>query len=82
MGEYAALIAEHFELAGDHDRAADWYARAAHQAQAIYAAGLAIEYYRKVLALLPAGPSLAVANAMRRATAHEGLGEMLLWQGR
>ena len=82
VGEYAALIAEHFELAGDHDRAADWYARAAHQAQAIYAAGLAIEYYRKVLALLPAGPSLAVADAMRRATAHEGLGEMLLWQGR
>lgn len=82
VGEYAGLIAEHFERADDPERAADWYARAALQAQSTYAAGVAIEHYRKVLALLPAQHDRDVAGAMRRATAYEGLGEMLLWQGR
>jgi class 3 adenylate cyclase/tetratricopeptide (TPR) repeat protein len=81
VGEYAGLIGEHFERAGAPARAADWYARAARQAQAIYASEVAIGYYRKVLMLLPAN-EVDVAQAMRRAAAYEGLGEMLLWQGR
>lgn len=80
VGEYAGLIGEHFELAGEPERAADWYARAGRQAQAIYASELAIGSFQKVLALLPEGRE--VAPAMRRAAAYEGLGEMLLWQGR
>jgi predicted ATPase/class 3 adenylate cyclase len=80
VGEYAGLIAEHFERADDRVRAADWYARAGRQAQAIYASDLAIGYFQKVLALLPEGGD--VAPALRRAAAYEGLGEMLLWQGR
>jgi tetratricopeptide (TPR) repeat protein len=80
VGEYAGLIAEHFEQAGEQVRAADWYARAGHQAQAIYASDLAVGCFQKVLALLPEGND--VAQALRRAAAYEGLGEMLLWQGR
>lgn len=82
VAEYAGLIAEHFERAGDADRAADWYARAASQAQEIYASDVAAEHYRKVLRLLPAAEERDVAGAMRKAAAYEGLGEMLLWQGR
>ncbi|MBK9943205.1 MAG: AAA family ATPase [Kouleothrix sp.] len=82
VGEYAGLIGEHFERAGARARAADWYARAAKQAQAIYASDVAIDFYRKVLALLPAGHDRDVAESLRRAAAYEGLGEMLLWRGR
>jgi predicted ATPase len=80
VGEYAGLIGEHFERAGAPARAAEWYARAARQAQAIYASDEAVAFYQKVLALLPEGAD--VAQALRRADAYEGLGEMLLWQGR
>jgi predicted ATPase/class 3 adenylate cyclase len=79
VGEYAGRIGEHFERAGARARAADWYGRAGRQAQAIYASDVAIGYYQKVLALLPADTD--VAQALRRAAAYEGLGEMLLWQG-
>ena len=82
VGEYAGLIGEHFERADERDRAADWYARAARQAQALYAPDVALEYFRRVLALLSEGDGGDVAEAMRRAAAYEGLGEMLLWQGR
>jgi tetratricopeptide (TPR) repeat protein len=58
-----------------------WFARAARQAQAIYASDVAVAYFQKVLALLPPGEG-DVAQALRRAAAYEGLGEMLLWQGR
>jgi class 3 adenylate cyclase len=81
VGEYAGLIGEHFERAGAPARAAEWYGRAARQAQATYASDVAVAYYQKLLALLPAGESV-VAQALRRAAAYEGLGEMLLWQGR
>ncbi|HEU5104076.1 MAG TPA: tetratricopeptide repeat protein, partial [Roseiflexaceae bacterium] len=81
VGEYAGLIGEHFDRAELPNRAAEWYARAARQAQAIYASDVAVAYYQKVLALLPPGEG-DVAQALRRAAAYEGLGEMLLWQGR
>jgi tetratricopeptide (TPR) repeat protein len=81
VGEYAGLIGEHFERAGAPARSAEWYGRAARQAQAIYASDVAVAYYQKVLALLPPAES-DVAQALRRAAAYEGLGEMLLWQGR
>jgi predicted ATPase/class 3 adenylate cyclase len=81
VGEYAGLIGEHFDRAELPTRAAEWYGRAARQAQAIYASDVAVAYYQKVLALLPPGEG-DVAQALRRAAAYEGLGEMLLWQGR
>jgi class 3 adenylate cyclase/predicted ATPase len=81
VGEYAGQIGEHFERAGAPARAAEWYGRAARQAQAIYASDEAVAFYQKMLALLPPGAN-DVAQALRRAAAYEGLGEMLLWQGR
>jgi class 3 adenylate cyclase/tetratricopeptide (TPR) repeat protein len=47
--EYSALIAEHYERAGEEGAAAHWYARAGAQAQASYAPASAIEAYEKAL---------------------------------
>jgi predicted ATPase/class 3 adenylate cyclase len=50
-GEYAGLIGEHYERAGDARRAAEWYARAGRQAAATDAPAAAVDYTRKALAL-------------------------------
>lgn len=54
INEVAALVAGHFEQAGDVAKAAEWFGRAGHQARAGYAPATAIDYFRKALALLPA----------------------------
>jgi predicted ATPase/class 3 adenylate cyclase len=53
INEVAALVAGHFEQAGDTAKAAEWFGRAGQQAQAGYAPATAIDYFRKALALLP-----------------------------
>lgn len=75
--EYAAIIAEHYETAGELPQAGGWYARAAAQAQAGYAPEAAIGYYRKALSFLP--PDTAPE---RKVALYHGLGEMLRWQAR
>ncbi len=55
VGEYAGLIAEHFERAGAADDAAEWYGRAGRQARETYAPETAIRYYRKALGFLNVG---------------------------
>ncbi|MBU0494451.1 MAG: tetratricopeptide repeat protein [Chloroflexi bacterium] len=60
--QYAALIAEHYEQAGEIASAAAWYGRAGAQAQAAYAPDAAIGYYRKAFdftAQLGGTPALA-----------------------
>lgn len=52
IAEYAGLIAEHYELAGEHTAAAELYETAAQRAQQAYDPELAIDYYRKALLLL------------------------------
>ncbi|HEX8294007.1 MAG TPA: adenylate/guanylate cyclase domain-containing protein, partial [Pyrinomonadaceae bacterium] len=47
VGEYAGLIAEHFERAGAPEDAAEWYGRAGRLARETYAPETAISYYRK-----------------------------------
>ncbi len=47
--EYAGLIAEHSERAGDLLAAAEWYGRAAKQAAGAYMPETAISYYQKAL---------------------------------
>gem|GEM_PF-809081 len=47
--EYAAVIAEHFELSKELESAAEWYGRAGHQARASYAPEAAIVFYGKAL---------------------------------
>lgn len=50
--EYAGLIAEHYERAGESDQAAEWYSRAGSQALSTSANPSAIDYYQKALTLL------------------------------
>lgn len=79
--EYAGLIGEHYERAGERAQAAQWYGRAGRQAQDTYAPEVAIDYYRKALGLLPeaAGPLDAPAQ---RVVLYEGLGGELGRLGR
>ncbi len=51
--EYAALIAEHCELAGEAEPAAGWYERAAEQAAARYANAEAVRCFSRALELTP-----------------------------
>ncbi len=76
--EYAGLIGQHYELAGEQATAATWYGAAAKQAQDTYALAAAIDYYQKALAFLPDG----VAQAAERVTLYEGLGEVLRLEAR
>jgi predicted ATPase/class 3 adenylate cyclase len=82
-GGYAGLIGEHYERAGETGQAAEWYGRAARQAQDTYAPETAIGYYQKALEFLESseaseGPEVYT----RRLELYEGLGEMLRWQAR
>ena len=52
IGEYAGVIAEHYERAGENMQAAELYELAAVRARETYTPDLAIEYYRKALALI------------------------------
>ena len=53
VNEYAGRVGEHYELAGEFPRAAQWYARAGKQAQLTYENEAAIRYYQKALSFLP-----------------------------
>ncbi len=52
IGEYAGVIAEHYERAGENMQAAELYELAAIRAREAYTPDLAIEYYRKALSLI------------------------------
>ncbi|HRQ36418.1 MAG TPA: adenylate/guanylate cyclase domain-containing protein [Chloroflexota bacterium] len=52
VAENAGLIAEHYEMAGERTAAAELYEMAAQRAQHAFDPELAIDYYRKALALL------------------------------
>jgi ABC-type oligopeptide transport system substrate-binding subunit/class 3 adenylate cyclase len=52
IGEYLALIAEHYEHAGDSEKAADYLLRAGDRARAVAAYSEAIDAYVRALALL------------------------------
>lgn len=91
VGEYAGLIGEHYEHAGEMVQAARWYGRAGRQARSTYAPDVAIGYYRKALTLLlpdeaadvSEGAQLGVeVYAVQQVGLFEGLAEMLLWQAR
>jgi class 3 adenylate cyclase/tetratricopeptide (TPR) repeat protein len=78
LDDFAGRIARHFELAGDTERAAEWYGRAGQRAQDLYAPQTAIERYRCALNLLP----MRIETAAQRVNLNEGLGQMLHWQAR
>ncbi|HWW76494.1 MAG TPA: tetratricopeptide repeat protein, partial [Pyrinomonadaceae bacterium] len=86
VGEYAGLIAEHYERAQARQDAAEWYGRAGRQARETYAPETAISFYRKALDFLGAaspasGEDDVSLNALRMEW-YEGLGEVLRVQAR
>ncbi len=86
VGEYAGLVGEHYERAGQAIQSAEWYGQAGRQARNTYAPEAAIAYYQKALALLLDEPSevfeTTESHAVQQIPLYEGLGEMLLWQAR
>jgi predicted ATPase/class 3 adenylate cyclase len=80
--EVSGLVALHFEQAGKQAEAADWFGRAGQQARRSYAPALAIDYYRKGLALLPAAPLPADQLQAKQLEWSEGLIEVLGAQAR
>jgi tetratricopeptide (TPR) repeat protein len=86
VGEYAGLIAEHYERAQSPEDAAEWYGRAGRQARETYAPETAIRYYRKALDFLASrgaveGEEDTALHALRLEW-YEGLGEVLRVQAR
>jgi tetratricopeptide (TPR) repeat protein len=72
LDDYAALIADHFEDAGDLTAAAPWLERAGKHAQASYAPNTAIRHYRAALRHKDSLESPLQSL--------DGLGTMLNWQ--
>jgi serine/threonine protein kinase/tetratricopeptide (TPR) repeat protein len=86
VGEYAGLIAEHYDRAQSAEDAAEWYGRAGRQARESHAPESAIGFYRKALAFIAVvergEDSDALAIQALRMEWYEGLGEVLRVQAR
>jgi tetratricopeptide (TPR) repeat protein len=86
VGEYAGLIAEHYDRAQSAEDAAEWYGRAGRQARESHAPESAIGFYRKALAFISvverSEDSDAIAIQALRMEWYEGLGEVLRVQAR
>ncbi|HEX8722069.1 MAG TPA: protein kinase [Pyrinomonadaceae bacterium] len=85
VGEYAGLIAEHYERGQVPEDAAEWYGRAGRQARETYAPETAIRYYRRSLELLAPRAGADAADPALHALKlewYEGLGEVLRVQAR
>jgi class 3 adenylate cyclase/tetratricopeptide (TPR) repeat protein len=79
--EYAGLIGEHYERAGEMAQAAEWYVQAGRQAQIADAPRAAVEFYNRALAFLPPfQETTSAAQAVQHIAAYEGLGNVLRWQ--
>ena len=86
VGEYAGLIAEHYDRAQSAEDAAEWYGRAGRQARETHAPESAIGFYRKALAFSSVVERSEEADALAlqalRMEWYEGLGEALRVQAR
>jgi tetratricopeptide (TPR) repeat protein len=80
VNEYAGRIGEHFELAEEWARAAEWYTRAGIQAQDTYAPEAAVNYYQKALGFLKKRNE--TEQIARKQEVSRRLGEVLNWQAR
>jgi predicted ATPase len=74
-GEHTGIIAEHYELAGELDEAADWYTRSGERAKAQGAPSEARNFLDRAMQLLPA------TDAERRWRALLGQDEVLATLG-
>jgi len=82
--EWAAVIAAHYEWAGEKLLASEWYGQAGKQARETYAPEAAIDYYQKALEFFTETSEILETSEVyaRRVVLYEGLGEMLRWQAR
>jgi len=78
---HAGRVGEHFELAEDWSRAAEWYTRAGIQAQDTYAPEAAATYYQKVLDFFK-DQKPGSEKITRKREICRRLGEVLNWQAR
>lgn len=78
IGQYAAIIANHYRLADETQRAVKWYTMAAKQAQELYAPVTAIRHYQTALDLLPNTPD----QLENRVQLLRGLGKGLVVQAK
>jgi tetratricopeptide (TPR) repeat protein len=78
-GEFAPVIAEHYELAGERDLAADWYTQSGTRARNQGAPAQARTFFDRALALLPSDSpsSLKAPDVARRWHALAGRDEVL-----
>ncbi len=84
-GEWAAVIAAHYEQALQWDPAADWYEQAGKRAREMYTLDAASSCFQQALDLLrpPSGKGQKASDgAKRRLGLYEGLGEMLRLEAR
>ena len=80
VNEYAGRIGEHYELAEEWARAAEWYTRAGIQAQDTYAPEAATNYFQKALGFLR--NQNGAEQIPRKQEVYRRLGEVLNWQAR
>ncbi|MFN2555729.1 MAG: AAA family ATPase [Nitriliruptorales bacterium] len=80
-GELAAVLADHFEQAGDGDRAVDYLIAAGGHALQRLAIGEALSFYERALAAVPSQP-LAPEDVDRRLAVLLGLGRAQQRTGR
>jgi class 3 adenylate cyclase/tetratricopeptide (TPR) repeat protein len=80
VNEYAGRVGEHFELAREWLKAAEWYARAGWRAQGTYASELAIYYYQKALRFF--NDFGGFPQLQQKLEVYLRLGEVLNWQAR
>jgi class 3 adenylate cyclase/tetratricopeptide (TPR) repeat protein len=73
LGEYWEVLAYHFGLAEDWEKALDYRLRAGHKAQSIYANEEAIHHFQQALRAAERVPN----SEERQLEAHEGLGAIL-----
>ncbi|MDX2137555.1 MAG: protein kinase, partial [Chloroflexota bacterium] len=76
LPEYAAIIADHFEEAGDLLAAVPWLEHAGKHAQSTHAPEAAIRYYLAALHISP----VTRDSSAERLQILDGLGTMLTWQ--
>lgn len=73
--EILAITAEHFERAGDHAKALEWFARASQAARSRDAIRASVAHCERALALPPAGdPRLRIEVMIRQADLYDALG--------
>jgi tetratricopeptide (TPR) repeat protein len=73
LDEFAALLAQHYDEAGDDAKTLEYATRAGNAAARIYANMEALEYYTRAIDTLKRSPHLDIASSLERARPIVGL---------